>query len=67
MKTTVDIPKELLEEAIKLTGARTKREAVVTVIADYTRRQRIAALRRHLGTCKNLMTADELRRLRETT
>jgi len=67
MKTTVDIPKELLEEAIRLTGARTKREAVVTVIADYTRRQRIAALRRHLGTCKNLMTADELRRLRETT
>ena len=63
----MDIPKDLLEDAMKLTGARTKREAVVTAIADYTRRQRIASLRRHLGTCKNFLTADELRRLREMT
>ena len=67
MKTTVDIPKDLLEDAIKLTGAKTKREAVVTAIADYNRRKRIASLRKHLGTCKNFLTADDLRRLRETT
>jgi Arc/MetJ family transcription regulator len=67
MKTTVDIPKDLLEDAIKFTGAKTKREAVVTAIADYNRRQRIASLRKHLGTCKNLLTAADLRRLRETT
>ncbi len=66
MKTTVDIPKDLLEDAMRLTGARTKREAVVTAIADYTRRKRIASLRKHLGTCKKFLTADELRRLRET-
>ena len=67
MKTTVDIPDDLLEDAMKLTGARTKREAVVTAIADYNRRQRTASLRRHLGTCKSFLTADDLRRLRETT
>jgi Arc/MetJ family transcription regulator len=67
MKITVDIPEDLLEDAMRLTGAKTKREAVVTAIADYNRRQRIALLRRHLGTCKNFLTADDLRRLRETT
>jgi Arc/MetJ family transcription regulator len=67
MKTTVDIPKDLMEDAMKLAGAKTKREAVVTAIADYVRRQRIASLRKHLGTCKNLLTSDELRRFRETT
>ncbi len=66
MKTTIDIPKELLEDAMQLTGAKTKREAVITAIADFTRRKRIASLRKHLGTCKNFLTADELRRLRET-
>ncbi len=66
MKTTIDIPKDLLEDAMRLTGARTKREAVVTAIADFTRRKRIASLRRHLGTCENFLTSDELRRLRET-
>jgi Arc/MetJ family transcription regulator len=67
VKTTVDIPKDLLEDAMKFTGAKTKREAVVTAIADYNHRQRIASLHKHLGTCKDFMTADELRRLRETT
>jgi len=67
MKTTIDIPKELLEEAMKLTRAKTKREAVVTAMADFTRRKRIAALRRHLGTCKDFLTSEELKRLRETT
>lgn len=56
-----------MEDAMKLAGAKTKREAVVTAIADYVRRQRIASLRKHLGTCKNLLTSDELRRFRETT
>jgi Arc/MetJ family transcription regulator len=67
MKTTVDIPEDLLDDAMKLTGAKTKREAVVTAIADYIRRRRIASLRKHLGTCRNLLTAADLRRLRETT
>lgn len=67
MKTTIDIPEDLLEEAIKFTGAKTKREAVLTAVADYNRRQRIASLGKHLGTCGDFMTAGEVRRLRETS
>ena len=65
MKTTVDIPENLLEDAIRFTGAKTKREAVVAAIADYNRRRRLASLRRHLGSCSDFMTSEELRRQRE--
>ena len=64
MKTTVDIPDELLREAMELTGARTKREAIVTAVRDYTDRRKMAGLVRHLGTCDALMTAAELEQLR---
>jgi hypothetical protein len=66
VKTTVDIPEKELRDALAFTGAKTKREAIVTAVADFNRRQRMAALTKHLGTCKRLMTLEELRALRET-
>lgn len=64
MKTTIDIPDDLLQEAIRHSGAKTKKEAVVTAVADYNRRRRMTALTRHLGSCRNLMTLAQLRRMR---
>ena len=64
MKTTVDIPNSELEDAIRFTRARTKREAIVTAIVDFNRRRRMAELARRAGSCAELMTADELQRLR---
>lgn len=66
MKTTIDIPDQVLEEALAHTGARTKREAIVTAVEDYNQRKRTAALARHLGTCSNLMTPEDLERLRSS-
>ena len=60
MKTTVDIPDEELQDAIRFTKARTKREAIVTAIAEFNRRRRMAELVRHAGTCRDLITPDEL-------
>lgn len=60
MKTTVDIPDEELQDAIRFTQARTKREAIVTAITEFNRRRRMAELTRHAGTCTELMTPDEL-------
>ncbi len=60
MKTTVDIPDRELEDAIRFTGARTKREAVVGAIADFNRRMRIAELAGYAGTCENLIAPEEL-------
>ena len=64
MKTTVDIPDGELEDAIRFTRARTKREAIVTAIADFNRRRRMAELAKRAGSCPELLTTDELRRLR---
>ena len=64
MKTTVDIPIEELKDAMRFTRARTKREAIVTVIVDFNRRRRMAELTKRAGTCTDLMTFDELQHAR---
>lgn len=64
MRTTIDIPDDELEDAMRFTRARTKREAVVVAIREFNRRRRMAALSKRAGTCADLMTADELRHLR---
>jgi hypothetical protein len=60
MKTTVDIPADELEAVMKFTRAATKREAIVTAIADYNRRKRMAALVEYAGKAESLITPDEL-------
>ena len=60
MKTTVDIPSQELEDVMKFTQARTKREAVNLAIVDFNRRMRMANLTRYAGTCDNLITPTEL-------
>jgi Arc/MetJ family transcription regulator len=64
MKTTIDIPEHELEDAMRFTRARTKREAVVTAIADFNRRRRMGELAKRARSCAGFMTADELQRLR---
>ncbi|MBM3835256.1 MAG: DUF2191 domain-containing protein [Verrucomicrobia bacterium] len=66
MKTTVDIPEKLLREAIKHTGAKTKRHAIVTAIEEFNRRRRLEKLAERLhGSCPDFMTQEDLRRMRE--
>jgi hypothetical protein len=64
MKTTVDIPDNELEDAIRFTRARTKREAIVTAITEFNHRRRMAELAKRAGSCPDLMTADELQKQR---
>jgi hypothetical protein len=64
MKTTVDIPEKELEDAMRYTRAKTKREAIVTAIVDFNRRRRMAELVKHAGTCNDLITVGELQRQR---
>lgn len=64
MKTTVDIPDGELEDAMRFTRARTKREAIVTAIAEFNHRRRMAELVKRAGTCADLLTVDELQQMR---
>jgi Arc/MetJ family transcription regulator len=41
VKTTIDIPDDALADAMRFTGAKTKREAVVKALEDYNRRNRV--------------------------
>jgi Arc/MetJ family transcription regulator len=66
MKTTIDIPEKELRDAMRFTGATTKREAVVTALRDFNRRRRMAALAKHFGTSGTFMTHAELMKLRQT-
>ena len=64
MKTTIDIPDREIEDAIRFTHAKTKREAIVGAVADFNRRMRMLELTRYAGTCRDLITPEELRTLR---
>ena len=66
MKTTIDIPEKVLAEAIRHTGAKTKKEAIVTAVEKYNRLRRLAALNARIrGSFKDFMTQDELKIMRE--
>lgn len=49
---------------MRFTRARTKREAIVTAITEFNHRRRMAALAKHAGSCPDLLTVDDLHRLR---
>jgi Arc/MetJ family transcription regulator len=60
MKTTVDIPDELLKQAMLYSKSSTKREAVLAALEEYNRRNRQAEMVKYLGTFKDFMTSEEL-------
>lgn len=41
MKTTIDIPESALADAMRFTGAKTKREAVVKALEEFNRLRRV--------------------------
>jgi hypothetical protein len=65
MKTTLDIPEKELMDAIRFTGAKTKRAAVVEAIIDFNCRQRLKALAEKLGTFEGFPSPEELAAKRE--
>ncbi|MBI3551450.1 MAG: type II toxin-antitoxin system VapB family antitoxin [Elusimicrobia bacterium] len=44
MRTTLDIPEKLLSEARRLSGAKTKTQAIIWGLEELTRRKRIEHL-----------------------
>ncbi len=64
MKTTLDIPSSLINEAMRLTGAKTKRAAVLAALDDFSRRGRMREIAMRLGNSDTFMTAMDLETLR---
>ncbi len=61
MKTTIDIPEKALADAMRFTGAKTKREAVVTALEEYNRRQKVERfILNAAGSFPDFPTNDEI-------
>jgi hypothetical protein len=64
MKTSIDIPEMELSAAMRFTKAKTKKAAIVTILADFNQRWRRAEATKVLGTSTTFMTRDELMKAR---
>lgn len=64
-KTTVVIDDELLSEAMKATGAKTKGEVITTGLQELIRKENLEALRQELGTFDLALSLEELEKLRD--
>jgi len=64
-KTTVVIDDDLLDEALKASGAKTKKEVIAAGLRELVRRGNLEALRRELGTFDLALSPEELERLRD--
>ncbi len=62
----VQLDDKLLAEAQRLTGARTKRAAIETALAELIRRRRAAELATFAGKIPIRLTRRELRKMRES-
>lgn len=65
MRTTLDLPEDLVEEARRLGSLPSKRAAVVKALEEYVRAQLRAELIGMLGKTPMSMTQEELQEMRE--
>jgi len=64
MRTTIDIPAELMDRAMELSAARTKREVVTAALEEYVKELLREQLLQMLGTGFLDMTQEDLERMR---
>ncbi len=60
MKTTIDIPESTLKDALRLSGAKTKRAAVVHAMDEFIRRKRMSEAVNLLGQSDTFRSHDDL-------
>ncbi len=63
-RTTVFIDEDLLEEAIRLTGAKTRRQVITAGLRELVRMHHRKAFARELGTFDLDLTIEALKELR---
>jgi Arc/MetJ family transcription regulator len=64
-KTTVIIDDELLDEAMKVTGTRTKRQVIAAGLKELIRKKNLEAFRQELGTFDLAISLEELEEMRD--
>ena len=65
MRTTIDIDKELLEEALKISKIRTKRELINLSLREYIRKIHLKNLKNRLGSYDLAINLNDLEESRK--
>ncbi len=61
MRTTLDLPEELLGEAMKITSTRTKTGVIILALRELIRKSKISDLKKYRGKIDLNIDTDELR------
>ncbi len=61
MRTTLDLPAPLLEEALRITRQKTKTAVIITALEDLIRKNRTLGLKRYKGKVDLTIDFDKLR------
>jgi len=61
MRTTLDLPEDLLNEAMKLTRTDTKTGVIVKALVELVRKSRISELKKYKGKVELDIDLDEIR------
>jgi hypothetical protein len=61
MRTTLDLPKDLIDEAMQLTQIKTKTKVIVTALESLIRKSKISELKKFKGTVDLDIDLDVLR------
>jgi len=64
MRTTLDLPRDLVAKVRRLSNAKTKREAVMTAMEEYVRQREQQEFLDLLGTFRYNLSQEDLRKLR---
>jgi Arc/MetJ family transcription regulator len=64
VRLSVSLDRDTLDEAMRLTGSQTKREAIARALDELVRAERRRALAKAVGTGVFGLTENELRRIR---
>jgi len=61
MRTTLDLPEELLTEAMKATRINTKTKVIITALEDLIRKSKISELKKFKGKIDLPINLDDIR------
>ncbi len=61
MRTTLDLPEDLLIEAMKATEIKTKTKVIITALEDLIRKSKISKIKQYKGTVDLDIDLNELR------
>ena len=64
MRTTIDLDDAIIKAAMKVTGAKTKKEVVHLALDELVRKQRQEKMTKIRGTFPDMLTSSNLQKLR---